>query len=622
MRIYPSPHKIKVDTSKTIDKDLNIPIAYINTETQNYDITYNVSNDYSIDSRVELIPGQEFDTLDIKVFNKYDEEVDIQDMFVRTGDKYIYRPNKSLSFKPQTFLYKTTIRKSLEYSSSKTYNINALCIDDPDSLDLSQRLSTVLLNPSDRKLLPFNISINKNKENISALNTGTLKDCDCLFIESPNGVYYDDNSNEDRTKIDFDELFLYNSNIWLSLEDHDVFTIYSKGVLKSTELKDPIVLNNKTIEYKEYFDYNEVQQVPGIIYHNIFKDALIPVLIAEHIGKGFIIYSGHDVLKNPEQYRSLIYEAMIYCYLNSYQSSESIKEWIADEVPDYQVKNNRLIKKNDFSSATNLYNLFKLKDNEMQLVNVEILDDPNAYRTAYADNSIDLEIDNTSNIRFTGFKSGHLIFEKSNVSTRYALKDPQKPVGWASIYNNDEIIYIDNIYYLIEETLLDKVFIDQDNNDFKIKIAPFKKSLKNINYTNVIDIDIPMFKTEEDGVVKIRSANYYIYMSNNKIEFVDELDYNDKLGDLLFVVNITQNTDLTTIYDMRQLGGGLPEDMDDNYELLDIGHINGRPYRKNSTIVIKLPLKYKEHEELILKAVNKFISAEEYPVIFFEDNEE
>ena len=90
----------------------------------------------------------------------------------------------------------------------------------------------------------------------------------------------------------------------------------------------------------------------------------------------------------------------------------------------------------------------------------------------------------------------------------------------------------------------------------------------------------------------------------------------------MFVVNISQNTDLTTVYDMRKLGGGLPEDMEDNYELMDIGHINGRPFRPNSTVVFTLPKKFKQHEELIRNAIFKYISAEEYPVIFFENEED
>lgn len=609
MRIYPSPHKVKINTSKVIDTDMELPIAFINTQTKNYDLDYQVSNKYSKDSIVELIPGDTFDTIEIKVFNKYHEPVDISNDLIREGDKYVYRPKNAITFVPQTFLYKATIKKSIDYSSSKTYDINASCIDDPDSLDLSQRLASVLLNPSDRNLLPTNISINKNKENLSVLTTGTLEECEILFIESPNGTHYDD--SVDSTEIDLDSFLDNNINVWISCEDLKEHKIYSQGVTQSTDLKQPIVMSNKAIEYKEYFVQESLQSKPGVIYHNIFIGSHMPVLIEEHIGRGFVIYSSSDILKKPEEHKSLIYETMIYCHLNSYASTSSKKEWISDIIPDYQVSNDKLIKKTAFSSQLNMYNFFKLKSSEMTLVNVEIIEDPHSYRS----------YGTTNNIKFVGMKNGHLIFEKDAAISRYSQIDPEKPIGWKSIYTNDEIIYVDNIYYLIEETLQDKIFLKTNGNDIAVKISPFKKSSENINYMYTTDLVIPYFKTEEDET-KIRSSNYYIYINNNKIDFCDDLDWTEELGDLMFVINISQNTDLTTVYDMRKLGGGLPEDMEDNYELMDIGHINGRPYRPNSTVVFTLPKRFQAHEELILKAISKYISAEEYPVIFFEDKEE
>ena len=86
--------------------------------------------------------------------------------------------------------------------------------------------------------------------------------------------------------------------------------------------------------------------------------------------------------------------------------------------------------------------------------------------------------------------------------------------------------------------------------------------------------------------------------------------------DIIYMSNV-----LCLIYDIRQLGGGLPENEPDNYNLFDIGHINGRPYRQAGTLVITLPSKYKEYEERIMNVVKKYMVAEDYPVIFFEDEE-
>jgi hypothetical protein len=259
----------------------------------------------------------------------------------------------------------------------------------------------------------------------------------------------------------------------------------------------------------------------------------------------------------------------------------------------------------------------------MSLYNVEIYDDPNATRY-YEDTSNKKDtstIISSSNINFSGYTGGHLVFSKNQAKTTHSLKDPEKPYGWTSIYNGSEIIYVESIYYLIEETLLDKVFIEERGDNLLVKISPFKNSLKNINNLYVTNINIPLFKSEDGELVKIRSSNYFVYMENNEIKFCDEYEW-DNTKDLMFTININQDSSKTSIYDMRQLGGGLPEDEADNFNLLDIGHINGRPYRKASTIIISMPTKYKDLEDEILNAVNKYISAEELPIIIFEDKEE
>jgi hypothetical protein len=72
---------------------------------------------------------------------------------------------------------------------------------------------------------------------------------------------------------------------------------------------------------------------------------------------------------------------------------------------------------------------------------------------------------------------------------------------------------------------------------------------------------------------------------------------------------------------MRQLGGGLIEEAKDDYDLLDIGHSNGRPYRKSNTLIITMPKKYEQYKDKILQALDKYKVGEDYPVLFFEDEE-
>ena len=73
---------------------------------------------------------------------------------------------------------------------------------------------------------------------------------------------------------------------------------------------------------------------------------------------------------------------------------------------------------------------------------------------------------------------------------------------------------------------------------------------------------------------------------------------------------------------MRQLGGGLRTDVKADYNLLDIGHINGRPYRQANTLIVTMPKKYESHKQQILDALEKYKVGESYSVVFFEDNED
>ena len=132
---------------------------------------------------------------------------------------------------------------------------------------------------------------------------------------------------------------------------------------------------------------------------------------------------------------------------------------------------------------------------------------------------------------------------------------------------------------------------------------------------------IPFVKTSVNGVERIREAEYafYINMHNQEIDFDFLEDFTKDKGEILFTIKVYQTPDSIQVTDMRQLGGGLKEDAADNYNLMDIGHINGRPYRPAGTVVFTLPTKYKEYENLIEKAIKKYIGASDVPVIFFED---
>jgi hypothetical protein len=168
------------------------------------------------------------------------------------------------------------------------------------------------------------------------------------------------------------------------------------------------------------------------------------------------------------------------------------------------------------------------------------------------------------------------------------------------------------------------VFTVTNEYDLDVKILAFKSTSLGIDTQMPIDKVIPFVKTEVNKIERIREAEYlfYINLSNQNIDFTFKEDYKEDLGIALFTIKVYQTPDAVNIIDMRQLGGGLVEDAIDNFNLMDIGHINGRPYRPTGTIVFTLPTKYKVYEDNILKAINRYISSTDVPVIIFEDEKQ
>ena len=195
MKIFPSTHKIKSVTDSHVDLDLNIPLAYIELDYSKYKIDKLFKDIVNKDIKNEVLVNQEFSSPDIKLFNKFGEAVNMDNLLTRVGNKYYYRPKDMIAFEPQKFDYTVTVKSNIDYKIANKYNLNIACIDDPDSLDLSKRIAIGFSNPSARNLVPPNITINDNRIDAYAFTDMSINDCDVLFIESPDGIHYDDSLN-------------------------------------------------------------------------------------------------------------------------------------------------------------------------------------------------------------------------------------------------------------------------------------------------------------------------------------------------------------------------------------------------------------------------------------------
>lgn len=624
MKIYPSNHKIKTITTSRVDTDLNIPLAYMDIDYSKYNIDKLPSEYFSVDSMTPLIPGQELENGKVKIFNRYKEEVNTTNLMQYTNQKWYYMPNNIIQYTPKFFLWKAMVKKSMSYCIDTVYNLNINCYNEY----MSNSLSPVFTGASDNGYVPSNIKINDNQLTADTFMNMPLEKADFCFIATANAAYYDDECTQ---QIDINEYFEKGCNLWIACEDarsfNENYEMLSSVDNVTYHLDSPIINSNASIMCDTYFNLNRIHEVTGISVHNIFnKDATSPILILEYTNGGFVIISHVSLFDSNHQSAGfpIIFETLMYVYMNSYKSSDYIKEWITYKVPDYEVIGNTLTVKNNFTSNTNLSTYFGINSNDMSLVNISIVDDPNT-RTAVSDTDLDYS---TNAIKCIGQNNNRLMFELDPDLKIDGYTEPDRPNGWKSIYYNGQIYYLSVLHYLIETDLINNIYMIEENDNLKILIYAFKSSSLGINVAKSTTITIPYIIANIDSgetiVQRIREANYSVYYDKtaDSISYCFSEDYIEKDEQyLLFTVSVSQTSDAITMYDIRQLGGGLPEGEPDNYNLFDIGHINGRPYRQAGTLIITLPSRYKEYEDRIMNVVKKYMVAEDYPVIFFEDEE-
>ena len=265
MKIFPSTHKIKSVTESHVDLDLNVPLAYIELDYSKYKIDKVMKDIANTDVKTEVLVNQEFSSPSVKLFNKFSEAVNMDNLLTRVGDKYYYRPKDMISFEPQRFNYTATIKTNIAYKIANRYNINVACVDDVDSLDLSKRIAAGFSNPSAREIVPPNISINNNRLDAYTFTDMSITDCDVLFIESPDGIHYDDSQKP----TEIDKILFLNNNaaIWIASDYNKNYPYENTSSFDEYTIKTPI-LNSKTSMLSDvYFDINAMPYNPNVIYH-------------------------------------------------------------------------------------------------------------------------------------------------------------------------------------------------------------------------------------------------------------------------------------------------------------------------------------------------------------------
>ena len=641
MKIYPSKHRIKQVAGSNIDRDITIPLAYLNNDNVTYKIDRKVNDNFSVSSKIEVLPNQKLENQDVLLFDEFGNAADSSTVINRIGEEYYYYPNNMIEFTPLQFAYKVTAKKNFSYSIAKKFNFNMICLDDYNVDDFFNRTMKILMAPSEKENLPNNITINKNSKDKETFKEIDYKNTDFVLLESYDGMHYNYSFDETYIETDseygateyvvadaisYETFWSSNINTWVVTDDHYKYPV-THGLGSDVILKSPMISKAKEYRIKDYYNITD-PAFYGLNIHNIFSSNICPILIIEHDNKAFEILCSTEIFSenNINDYKGLIYEALMYVYCNSYKQSDYVSEYITYTLPDYEVKSNQLNKKTSFISDKSLSDLLRIGAGNYTICNIEIMD--NNESLAVPDEDLVSTVDG---IVCRGVSNNKLVFHLDISNQENGIyKEPAKPTGWKSLYYNGKIYYLEQIHYLIETNIgknqdeENKLFLIENGVDLVVRLYPFKSSRYGLNITKDIRLVIPFIKTTVRGQERVKNESYTIFMhlGSKTLDFCYESEYEESEDKVyLAVITISEVKSDQYLTDMRLKGGGLPEDMPDNFNLLDIGHIYGRPYRQANTLVITLPKKYEQYKNEILEIVDKYKVAEDYTILFFEDED-
>lgn len=639
MKIYPSKHRIKQVAGSNIDRDITVPLAYVNNENTTYKISRKVNDAFSVTTKKEVLPNQKLDNENVLLFDEYGNPANSSTVINRIDENYYYYPNNMIEFTPLQFSYKVTAKKEFSYSISKKFNMNITCLDDMERMYFINRISKILMAPSKKNGLPNNITINKDSTNLESFKYIDYDNTDFIILESSDGLNYNfvpDEIYDEKDEIQFgaaqtiayNTFFEANINTWIVADEHYKYPI-THGFGCDVVLKSPMVSKIKKFHVKDYYNIND-PAFKGLTIHNLFENDICPILLIEHANQAFEILCSAEIFaeENINSYKTLIYEVLMYVYCNSYKTSKYVNEYITYSLPDYEVKSNQLNKKTSFVSNKNLNDLLRISSGNFTICNIDIVDNNESLATPNDDltNTVD-------GITCRGISNNRLVFHLNNNPDYVATsvyQEPQKPTGWKSIYYNGKIYYLEQIHYLMETNVgknqdeENKLFLIENGVDLIVRLYPFKSSKYGLNITKDIRLIIPFIKTTVRGVERVKNESYTVFMDlkSKTLDFCYESEYQESEDKVyIAIVTIEEVKSDQYLTDMRLKGGGLPEDMPDNFNLLDIGHIYGRPYRQANTLVITLPKKYEPYKKEILDIVEKYKVAEDYTILFFEDED-
>ena len=578
MKIYTSKHNIKgVDFIKNGD----IPLAFIDTKDTVYKADVKLFDGFAKDEKIQIQPYQNLLSNRTILFDESFRPVQ-KISYRKIGNELFYEPQNAKEFTPETFTCTATIQKQIEYDSTDEYNIIVGTIEKNSQLELASQLISIFGNAYKRGECPPNIRINDGSVIRETFIAASEDNPDFIFVETSDG--------ENFSNLDIKGMVNNHTNIWISSSEWNdekdsprPFSAKDEGQLNSFYIKSKRKrLSRHLFHEDERYDLLKDKEY---IYSYPYED----VLLIERKDKGFVVITPDDFIKNCRENIKVIYDILAYIYFRSYKKSRSEFSWITDEPIDYSA-----------------YSCDTLKTYHKQ-ISLDSMLLQNGYDIRDRYRLISIETTN-SKVSFVGMTP-----EKSLLFRKNKKTDPDKNIGIMSFLTskNTVVLYEQQKIYLLTSRADIKGHVSGGRN--YIVIAPLRDSNRSIFSDEEQELEVPDVKFIY--YVCTRRGNSF---SKNEFKLVEQSSYSMiEHGYRIAEVRFLPNYD-TKVIDIRTPGGGLPSKEKDDYNLIDIGNLYGRPYRIGSTLIIRLPKKMEQYKDKIRKAVNQHIVAGEYPILIFE----
>ena len=572
-----------------------IPIAYIDTSNVIRVPKTSVEQSFTESKKQRVRPYTMFYKPEVYLFN--DDNSIVKRTLKRLGNNYFYEPANQTEFSPLIFDVYLEVQRQQQYYNDRVYDIKVSAVNTDNTLIFMEQLMTLFGDSYRHDICPSNVRFNSGSTNYMTLLERTQYDSDFIFVKSIDGLHYGNNTDKE-SEIDIQGILDNHTNIWMFCDNYEG----RYHTVTSTETSNLLLHMNKNVLYKNKTVSVTRNQAAVFDQDISFYDSQIAyqyeylneaVLVIHKIGKGFIVISPSWFLDNLTETAPIIYEGIMQCYLSGYCKSRTMSTWITEEPVDYKSYSD--IKFGRYHNRLTLSDFLADEQHEV-----------NSYKIS------DIRV-TTPYVKYVGMlNNNELLFRKIGEKT-----DPPKEQNQISVYTTKHTVinYVPEDLFLVE-TPLNIEFNVSDDSVF-ITVHPYLSSDKDAYIVEdqtfkIEDLTIPYVLYLGKGSSDVRNLFFLL-----KTTDTPDSSYL-KAADIFF-----ETKQVPTVYDTRVMGGGIPEDQPDDYDMLDIGHVLGRPYRVGSTIIVRLPLKYQNYEKRIAAELDKHIAAgDDYVIVFEKQSQE